>query len=190
MGVAGWQSRPHDGLRYPYLPRAALSPNEMYAALVAVAGYVPLALSGEDYLELLPVAWRRITAEGIRLATSPTTAPPLDPYRGQPSAIAAQSGRWEVHYDPYDLSQVWVRPPPTGLVHRLPGSTTSRLAPVRRLHLAPRPPVLADRRPTTTRPPSPTRWTNCSPRRAGPVPSEGARRVAAALGPRRRPFPR
>ena len=44
-----------------------LSPNEMYAALVAAAGYLPLALSGEDYLELLPVTWRAINDYGIRI---------------------------------------------------------------------------------------------------------------------------
>jgi len=43
--LAGWQPRPHDGLRDPLLPRRALSPNEMYAALVAAAGYLPLTLS-------------------------------------------------------------------------------------------------------------------------------------------------
>ena len=30
---------------------------KMYTALVAAAGYLPLTLSGEDYLELLPVQW-------------------------------------------------------------------------------------------------------------------------------------
>ena len=50
-----WQARPHDALRDPFMPRRALSPNEKYAALVAAAGYLPLTLSGEDYLELLPV---------------------------------------------------------------------------------------------------------------------------------------
>jgi hypothetical protein len=29
--LAGWQPRPHDGLRDPLLPRRAVSPNEMYA---------------------------------------------------------------------------------------------------------------------------------------------------------------
>lgn len=47
--LVGWQPRPHEGLRHPEVARAALSPNEMYSALVAAAGYVPLALSGEDY---------------------------------------------------------------------------------------------------------------------------------------------
>jgi hypothetical protein len=107
--IACWQRRPHDGLRHPEVPRSALSPNEMYAALVASAGYLPLALSGENYLELLPVAWRRITAEGIRLGYLTYDSDVLNPMRGQPSGVLAKSGRWEVHYDPYDLSRVWVR---------------------------------------------------------------------------------
>ena len=56
--LCGGSSRPHDALRDPYFPRRALSPNDKYAALVAAAGYLPLTLTGEDYLELLPVAWR------------------------------------------------------------------------------------------------------------------------------------
>ncbi|WP_236722408.1 integrase, partial [Mycobacterium avium] len=57
--VAVWQNRPHDGLRDPVTPGKALTPNEKYAALVEVAGYVPVPLSAEDYIELLPSCWRR-----------------------------------------------------------------------------------------------------------------------------------
>jgi putative transposase len=78
----------------------------MYSALVASAGYLPLALSGQDYLELLPVAWRRITAEDIRLGYLTDDSSVLNHLRGQPSGVLAKSGRWEVHYDPYDLSRV------------------------------------------------------------------------------------
>src|SRR6266702_3737045 len=35
--LAGWQRRPHEALRDPYLPRKVLSPNATYAALVAAA---------------------------------------------------------------------------------------------------------------------------------------------------------
>jgi putative transposase len=114
--VAGWQHRPHDSLRDPYLPKKALSPNEAYAAHVAACGYLPIALSGEDYLELLPVAWRAINDYGIRIEyrTYDTDHRAhgrdlLAPYRRQNSGIAAKRGLWEVHYDPYDLSQVHVR---------------------------------------------------------------------------------
>ena len=125
--IACWQPRPHDGLRHPELPRSALSPNEMYAALVASSGYLPLALSSEDYLELLPVAWRRITAEGIQLGYLTYDGDVLNPHRGQPSGVLTKSGRWEVHYDPYDLTRVWVRTQdggwlPVGWIHHRHGT--------------------------------------------------------------------
>ena len=104
-----WQARPHDALRDPFMPRRALSPNEKYAALVAAAGYLPLTLSGEDYLELLPVQWRQINAYGIRIGYRTYDCPELGPWRLQHSGITARRGLWEVHYDPYDATQVFVR---------------------------------------------------------------------------------
>ena len=104
-----WQARPHDALRDPFMPRRALSPNEKYAALVAAAGYLPLTLSGEDYLELLPVEWRQINAYGIRIGYRTYDCPELGPWRLQHSGITARRGLWEVHYDPYDATQVFVR---------------------------------------------------------------------------------
>ncbi|MGW2088286.1 hypothetical protein [Streptomyces sp. NPDC001880] len=53
--ICGWQEREHDGLRHPMMPRCVLSPNEMWAALVAVCGYVPVPLGREDYIELMPI---------------------------------------------------------------------------------------------------------------------------------------
>jgi transposase InsO family protein len=107
--LAGWQTRPHDGLRDPHLPATPLSPNDMFAALITAAGYVPLALVGEDYLELLPVEWRRINHDGVHLDHRTYDDPALAPLRRQESGITAKGGRWAVHYDPYDLSHVWVR---------------------------------------------------------------------------------
>jgi hypothetical protein len=107
--LAGWQPRPHEALRDPLAPRRALSPNEMYAALVAAAGYLPLTLSGEDYLELLPVAWRQVNAYGIRIDYRTYDCPELGPLRMQHSGVTARRGLWEVHYDPYDATRVFVR---------------------------------------------------------------------------------
>ncbi|MGN2636520.1 Mu transposase C-terminal domain-containing protein [Nocardia takedensis] len=109
--IAGWQPRPHDSLRDPDYPRRALSPNDAYAAMVAVAGYLPVTLTGQDYLELLPVTWRAINDYGIRVDYRTYDAKALEPHRRQPSGIAAKKNLWEVHYDPYDLSQVFVRTP-------------------------------------------------------------------------------
>ncbi|NLU78793.1 transposase [Micromonospora sp. HNM0581] len=109
--IVGWQHRPHEALRDPHQPRRVLTPNEKYAVLVAVAGYLPLTLTGENYLELLPVKWRRITAEGIQIDNRTYNAAALGPYRHQRSGMVAQRDRWEVHYDPYDVSQVHLRTP-------------------------------------------------------------------------------
>ncbi|NUT48887.1 MAG: DDE-type integrase/transposase/recombinase [Saccharothrix sp.] len=107
--VAGWQNRPHEGLRHPRLPGRAATPNETYAALVASAGYLPLPLTGEDYLELLPATWRAVNDYGVRINHRTYDSDELDPHRRQHSGVAAKRGLWEVHYDPYDCDRVWVR---------------------------------------------------------------------------------
>ena len=107
--VAVWQNRPHDGLRDPVTPGKALTPNEKYAALVEFAGYVPVPLSGEDYIELLPAKWRTINSYGIRVNNRTYDAKALNPYRHQNSGVQAHKGQWEVHHDPYDVSRIWLR---------------------------------------------------------------------------------
>lgn len=107
--VALWQNRPHDGLRHPEAPGRALSPNEQYTLLVETAGYAPVPISAEDYIELLPAEWRTINAYGVKINHRRYDAAALNPYRRQHSGVTAKGGLWEVHYDPYDLSRVWVR---------------------------------------------------------------------------------
>ena len=107
--VAVWQNRPHDGLRDPLSPGRALTPNERYAALIDAAGYVPVPLSPEDYIELLPAEWRVINSYGVKIGLRTYDSGELNPYRRQHSGIEARGGRWEVRYDPYDISRVWIR---------------------------------------------------------------------------------
>ncbi|MDV7246274.1 MULTISPECIES: Mu transposase C-terminal domain-containing protein [Rhodococcus] len=106
--VIHWQRRPHEGLLSPDTGRAC-SPNEMYAVLVSAAGYLPLMLTGEDYLELLPSHWRTINDYGVRIDRRTYDDRALNPYRRQHSGVTARGGAWEVRYDPYDLTQVFVR---------------------------------------------------------------------------------
>ncbi|TWF92340.1 Mu transposase-like protein [Streptomyces brevispora] len=118
-----YHHRPHEGLRHPMMPRKALTPNQMWAALVAVAGYVPVPLTRRDYLELLPVRWQTITASGIRIHHRTYDADLLAPHRGQPSPVAGRGGKWEIHYNPHDVRQIWVRLPDgelteIGWIHR------------------------------------------------------------------------
>ncbi|MEW1660130.1 Mu transposase C-terminal domain-containing protein [Streptomyces sp. NPDC093707] len=107
--IARWRTRPHDALRSPFLPGKALSPNEVYAVLVSRTGYLPVCLGGDDYIELLPVEWRKINDYGITLDYRTYDCRELGSYRRQPSGADTKGNLWEVHYDPYDLSHVWVR---------------------------------------------------------------------------------
>ncbi len=107
--VAVWQNRPHDGLRHHLMPGKALTPNEQYAALAETAGYVPVPLSASDYVELLPVTWRAVNAYGIKISNRKYDCADLNPYRHQHSGVTARKGLWEVHYDPYDVTRIWVR---------------------------------------------------------------------------------
>ncbi|WAL75855.1 Mu transposase C-terminal domain-containing protein [Kitasatospora sp. YST-16] len=152
--VAHWQNRPHDGLRDPAHPSRMFTPNEKYATLVEACGYVPVALSGDDYVELLPAEWRAVNDYGIKIKHRVYDSPELDPLRRRNSGIAAKRGLWEVHRDPYDVSRIWVRdhrseqrpwvqatwkhlhraPVPFGdlawdhVSHQLPGATEAEIA--------------------------------------------------------------
>ncbi|MEW2275707.1 transposase [Streptomyces griseofuscus] len=107
--IVHWQNRPHDGLRDPLMPGKALSPNEKYAALVAAAGHVPVALSPDEYIELLPRCRRRINSYGIRLGHRTYDSAKLNPFHRQTSGAGPDGRSWEVHYDPYDISRILVR---------------------------------------------------------------------------------
>lgn len=105
--VAKWQNREHDGLRDPLHPGRSFTPNEKYAALVEACGYVSVALSAEDYIELLPSVWRAVNDYGIRIKRRTYDGPGL--IRRQHSGVAEKKGLWEIHHDPYDISRIWVR---------------------------------------------------------------------------------
>ncbi|MFD4954039.1 Mu transposase C-terminal domain-containing protein [Streptomyces sp. NPDC058451] len=103
------QNRPHDALRDPDSPKRAFSPNEKYATLLESCGYVPAPLSGEDYVELLPERWQAVNSYGIRINHRTYDGRELAPLRRQHSGVVEKKGMWEIHYDPYDVSRVWVR---------------------------------------------------------------------------------
>ena len=71
----------------PGAPGRAFTPNEKYAALVEAAGYVPVALSAEDYIELLPAPWQAINAYGIKINHRIYDSAELNPLRRQPSGV-------------------------------------------------------------------------------------------------------
>lgn len=87
------------------------TPNEKYAALVEAAGYMPVALGPDDYIELLPACWRAVNSCGIKISHRRYDCEELNPLRMQPSGVAARKNLWEVRHDPYDVSLIFVRGP-------------------------------------------------------------------------------
>lgn len=108
--VAEWQNKPHPGLRHPAMPKKDLTPNEAYAALAGVAPTMHVALGRDDYIGLLPVAWRSIQPYGINFEGLHYDSPELHPLRGMNSGLPEPArGRWEIRYDPYRLQSIFVR---------------------------------------------------------------------------------
>ncbi|MFE7234102.1 integrase [Streptomyces sp. NPDC057596] len=107
--VAKWQNRRHDGLRDPGSPGRTFTPNEKYASLIESVGYVPLALDGDDYVELLPATWRVVNSYGVKINHRIYDCAELGPFRRQPSGATGKRDLWEIHRDPYDANWIWVR---------------------------------------------------------------------------------
>ncbi|MEU5205347.1 Mu transposase C-terminal domain-containing protein [Kribbella sp. NPDC020789] len=118
--TARWHTRPQQALRHPLLPKAALSPQEMWRVLLGVAGSVPVPLAGQDFAELLPVQHQAVTESGIRLGRRRYDHECLDEHRGR-ACPTTDGGRWEVRHHPYDVRQVYIRLP-DGLLHEIPWS--------------------------------------------------------------------
>ncbi|HEY8986369.1 MAG TPA: integrase [Streptomyces sp.] len=111
--AVGWQARPHEELRNPYEPNLPpLTPNQVYAAGVQAAGYVPIPLGFKDYLQLLPTAWVGVRDEGIRFRnrTYDNYKGELEEVRNKPSGLKGKKrDGWELRYNPYTPEQVWLR---------------------------------------------------------------------------------
>ncbi|MFE2106930.1 transposase [Kitasatospora sp. NPDC059463] len=105
-----YQQTPHDGLRSPFLPGRVLSPNEMYAHLVAMTGYRPRPLSPEDSRHLLIPAWVKVTDKGIQIENRTYQNPKgrLRALAGLPSGLAERNDRWQAAYDPYRPEVAWL----------------------------------------------------------------------------------
>jgi putative transposase len=137
--VAVWQNRPHEGLRDPLTPGKALTPNERYAAAVATAGYVPVPLAPNDYIELLPATWRELLRHPDRpphlrqRLAEPLPSTALRRHR-PPRALGSPPRPLRHHPD------LGAQPPRRRMDQRDLDAPAQRTRPIRRPGLGPRPP--------------------------------------------------
>ncbi|SEE34638.1 Mu transposase C-terminal domain-containing protein [Streptomyces sp. KS_5] len=103
-----WQQKPHDGLRSPFLPGLTISPNRMYATLVAAEGHVPLVLTPHQNRKLLPFNHLKVTDKGVRIGNRTYNSEALQEYKNRHTGIPGQGKRWQIRYSPYAPRFVWL----------------------------------------------------------------------------------
>lgn len=103
-----WQQTPHDGLRSPFLPGMKLTPNQMYAVLVAMEGQVPLPLTPQENRKLLLCERRVITEKGVTIDHRTYNSDALQAYERLHTGVLGQGRRWEIRYHPYVPRYVWL----------------------------------------------------------------------------------
>ncbi|OPC76580.1 hypothetical protein B4N89_46310 [Embleya scabrispora] len=103
-----WQQKPHEGLRSPFLPGVTVSPNRMYAALVAAEGHVPMPLTVSQNRRLLPFKRLKVTRKGVRIDNRTYNSASVQRYFGKHSGLRGQGMKWQVRYNPYAPRYVWL----------------------------------------------------------------------------------
>lgn len=107
--VAYYQQTPHSGLRHPAAPGRDITPNEAYAAQASLAPPVHVTLETADVLALYPLAWRKVGPAGVTFENLRYDSPLLEDIRGTGSGrTGAASDKWEVRYNPLNLSVLWL----------------------------------------------------------------------------------
>ena len=115
-----YHHRPNRSLADPHLPGLRLSPAMMFEHGVTRAGYVEVPRDPDLGLEFLNVACVPVHHYGVELNRCRYNGPALDGYRGKASPYQGEArGRWPIHFDSDDISQVFFRDPQARTWHAL-----------------------------------------------------------------------
>ncbi|RNL51407.1 Mu transposase C-terminal domain-containing protein [Arthrobacter oryzae] len=106
-----YQNRPQDGLRDPLCPGVVHTPNSMYMAMFDATGFVPLPLTADDYIAMMPIVYRTIQLDGIQIHYRRYDSPYLQRYRLSPSYTTGHKRKWAIRIDPNNPAAVWVQNP-------------------------------------------------------------------------------
>ena len=115
-----YHHRPNRSLADPHLPGLRMSPAMMFEHGVARAGYVEVPRDPDLGFEFLNVAYVPVHHYGVELNRCRYNGPALDGYRGKASPYLGEAkGRWPIHFDSDDISQVFFRDPQARTWHAL-----------------------------------------------------------------------
>jgi putative transposase len=115
-----YQRQPHGGLRLTGRVHVPLSPNDAYAHLIAIHGYVAIPRDPYLFLELLPVVWRKIRPEGVSINKQLFASEVTYRYRSMASPYPQAEGKWPFRVDPRNRLFVYLKDPAGGSWHAIP----------------------------------------------------------------------
>jgi hypothetical protein len=120
--VAVWQRRQLGEYAPGWDPDGTHSPNSLFAASFAQAGFAMQIPSPDLFYELLPAHYvSRISRRGVKIRGLWYDSPALKDYRGTASARGGRhKGQWVIRRDPRDRRSVFFQDPVTHAWHELP----------------------------------------------------------------------
>jgi hypothetical protein len=120
--VGIWQRRKLGEYAPAWDPDGSHSPNSLFAASFAQAGFAMDIPSPDLFYELLPVHYvARVTRRGVKIRGLWYDAPVLDVCRGAVSIRGGKhKGQWVIRRDPRDRRSVFFQHPVTHAWHELP----------------------------------------------------------------------
>lgn len=110
----------HDGLVIPEWPHLDLSPNQMYEAGVAKAGFLRIPSSPDLVYDFLEVAPRTIQHYGVEVNGLRYTGEAIRDYKNTQSPYGGTlTGKWPIRVNPDDVRCVYFQDPGDNSWHRL-----------------------------------------------------------------------
>ena len=120
--VAVWQRRQSGEYAPGWDPDGTHSPDSLFAASFALAGFAMQIPSPDLFYELLPARYiSRISRRGVKVRGLWYDGPALNDYRGTASSRGGRhKGQWVIRRDPRDRRSVFFQDPVTHAWHELP----------------------------------------------------------------------
>jgi len=103
-----WQNHPLRHVAPDWAQDTTMTPNRLYEAGIAQAGFSPRFLDVADYCELLPAAHVKVHPRGVKVRNLWYDSPALDNWRLAPAPYGGtHAGKWTVRVDGRDRRRVY-----------------------------------------------------------------------------------
>ena len=110
----------HEGLVLPNLERGRFTPLEYFDVLLEATGRIDVAQHPDLIYQFLPIVWLTPNGAGVEYRNLSYDGPVLREFRNVPRGKFREgSSQMPFHYDPRDLSRLWVRHPETDRIHEI-----------------------------------------------------------------------